>query len=403
MRNLRSARLLALLAIAVVLVAGATGAQAAPAQQVSVTVVVFSYVDVAGNPGSEYPAPACNLEFDPDDEAFATANPLPPMEFVLRDGSGTELARQTTTELALLQRARFEDIAEQESYILQLTAPPSGWVLCPQETADRTLTQDDFSLNRTRVTYHFFQGTAPTAVPGDTATPTVPAPTSVIPTTPTTPGVPTAVVPSPTVVPGRTPRPTLVPRPTSAGGGEEGGDDGGNGHPAPSQSSQMGLQVTGCTGLSSIKGLAFIDQNADGKLGPTEPGLNDVEVRLHGGGLQLSAITPANGQYSFEALGAGTYDVFISPGPEWKVTTPSSYQVTVNCQVVMGYDFGLVRYGDLPADVPVRPLPKPGEGIRLPDTGVMDVPQLPLYGGLAAVLALLGLVGLTLERWRAGR
>jgi len=385
-----SARWLAVLVIAAALVASGAPAHAAPAQQNVVTIVVFAYVDVAGNPGPGYPAPACNLEFDPDDEAFAQANPLPPMEFVLRDGSGVEIERQTTSELATLQRARFEGIADRESFVLQLTAPPSGWQLCPQQQADRTLTQADFSLQRARVTYHFFRPDLVTPGPDETVVPTTPPPAPVTPTVvvPTvTPGGPTVTMPPPPPPPVR---PTLEPRPTAV-------------EDRRGEREERYVQPSGCTGLGAIKGLAFIDLNADGKLGPGEPGLNDVEVRLHGGGLQLSAITPASGQFSFEALGAGMYDVFISPGPEWRITTPSRYAVTVDCNVVMGYDFGLIRHSDVPAGAPLPPLPAPGAGIRLPDTGVSMAGRAPVFGGLGFALALLALTGLTLERWRSSR
>lgn len=390
MRRYLSARWLAFLLIAAALVvSGAPVAQAAPAQQEQSTVdiVVFSYVDVAGNPGPGFPAPACNLAFDPEDETYAQSNPLPSHTFVLKGAAGNEIETQATTELATLQRARFEGIPEEESFVLELQGAPPGWQLCPQESASLTLTSADFSLGRARATFHFFVPAQVTPGPGDTATPTMTAQTPMTPMTPTptwTPGGPT-----PTPMPPPTLRPTFEPRPTEADGDEP-------------EEAEPGLQTTGCTGLSAIKGLAFIDQNADGKLGPVEPGLNDVEVHLHGGGLQISQITPSSGQYSFEGLGAGEYDVFVKPGPEWKVTTPMSYKVAVSCEVVMGYDFGLIRHTDVPAEV-APAAPAPGAGIRLPDAGVMDLPRAPLFGGLALALAVLGLVGLTAEKWRARR
>jgi hypothetical protein len=404
MRRLFSARGLAFLLIAAAVLATGVPAQAAPAQQATVTITVFSYVDVAGNAGPGFPAPACNLEFDPDDEAFAQANPLDPHTFILKSGgSGSEIERQTTTALATLQRARFENIAEEDSYILELESVPAGWTLCPQESMTRNLTSADFALNRARVTYHFFKPGQVTPGPGETATPTPPTPTTPAPTV--TPGGPTLTptpprTPPPTVVP--TGRPTQGPRPTEgparptsppSGGGDEGEATG-----AAAVAVLPGLD---CTGLGSIKGVAFIDQNADGKLGPTEPGLNDVGVRLHGGGLQLTAITPASGQYHFEGLGPGEYDVFVAPGPEWKVTTPTKYVVSVRCNVNVGYDFGLIRHSDLPAGAPLPAAPAPVPGIKLPATGVMSAPQLPMFGGLALVLGLVGLVGLTVERRRS--
>src|SRR3989304_4622982 len=129
-----------------------TASGAAP--QATVTIVIFSYVDVA-SPGN--PTGACNLQFDTEDETYAQSNPLGQHTFILRDGSGTELGRQLTDALAPLQRARFDNVAELENYTLVLEAPPAGWALCPQEQATRSLTQLDFSLGRARVTYHFYK------------------------------------------------------------------------------------------------------------------------------------------------------------------------------------------------------------------------------------------------------
>jgi hypothetical protein len=274
------------------------------------------------------------------------------MTFIVKDGTGTELARQDTTELSVgIQRTLFT-VPEGTDFDVTLDAPPAGWVLCKNETATRHLTADDFQLGNAREEYHF---TTSCSAGVETETP---APTSETPAVPTSPA-------------NATPKPTGVPG-----------------------SSQAKSEAQ----LGSIKGIAFIDQNGDGKLDPTDPGLNDVLVHLDGGGLQLTHLTPGNGTYSFDGLGAGKYDVYITPGPEWRVTTKRIYSgVSVAPgQVVMGIDFGLVRVG--------QPVPAPkakviaGASVRLPATGIAELPAAPILGLATLLLGALGALGMSAER-----
>jgi hypothetical protein len=403
-------RWLASLLVALFLATGGLPVHAAPAQQGTVTIVIFSYVDVA-SPGD--PTAACNLQFDTEDETYATSNPLGAHTFILRDPGGTEIGRQLTDALATLQRARFDNVAELESYTLQLEAPPAGWALCPQEQATRTLTQLDFSLGRARATYHFYQAGQGT-----------PPPTGEVPTATTAPPVGTTAVPTQTPIVPATTRPPATPggvptaRPTAKPGGGTSGGTGGDastggqagaaavgvagtstGASAPRVGSCVISPPPGTGALAMIRGVAFVDNNADGVLGADEPGLNDVEVYLHGGGLELSQITPARGSFSFEALGAGEYSVFINPGPEWRITTPAHCMVRVSGNIVTGVDFGLIRADQVPA----APVAMAIERVRLPATGVIDLPRGAMLGGLALALSALGLAGLTVERWRGRR
>ncbi len=148
--------------------------------------------------------------------------------------------------------------------------------------------------------------------------------------------------------------------------------------------------------IGYIKGVAFIDLDQDGKLDPNDPGLNDVGVHLVGGGLDLLIITGPTGQFSFDGLGAGRYDVFIAPGPEWRVTTPSRYNgVRVQHNVVQGIDFGLTRVGAAPsgkAATDKHGMPK------LPKTGVGELPSSALLALVAVVLGVVAVTGLALER-----
>jgi hypothetical protein len=265
--------------------------------------------------------------------------------------------------LAGLQSASI-DVPETTEYNVAIDTGPSGWQVCPKESPTRKLTENDFTLGKALVEWHFWKGcasqgtptTAPTGQPTDVPT-----------------GQPTA---------GPTGQPTSPPPPPTAKPPSPGGE---KQRPA----------------LGAIHGLAFIDLNGDGKLGSDEPGLNDVGVNLHGGGLELVQVTGGTGQYSFDGLGAGSYDVFIEPGPEWRVTTPAKYVVSVNGDTVMGYDFGLVRVGAAGgAPAGGKTILLAGRGIRLPATGITTLPMNGLLGLAAAVLGMLALVGLSTERYK---
>jgi len=354
MRTLLTHRWLLLLVL-VALVAAGSGprpAHATPHQQ-TLTILALGFVDVFG--GSDPNCPGCNGEYDPEDEQEAMNDPLPSMTFVVLDAGGAELDRQQSTPLAGLQRATFE-VPELPEYTLVLETDPAGWTLCSNESRRRQLTQDDFQLGSTREDFHFTKG----CLQGETPTPE-----------PTVPGGPTAPPP------GDTPDP---------------GDDDEQKEPFER--------------LGAIHGLAFIDLNQDGKLGPDEPGLNDVAVHLAGGGLDLVQLSRVTGQYSFDGLGTGEYDLFISPGPEWRVTTPSKYSaVHVDRNTVMGIDFGLVRVGP-PAAAPAAPrlvAPAPGAGIRLPSAGIANLPVSGTLGLLGLVLGALAVLGIAVERRNGAR
>jgi hypothetical protein len=347
--------------------------ETAAAQQ-NKTIIAAGFVDVFG--GTDPNCPGCNAVYDPEDQARAQSDPLPAMEFVVRNGAGQELGRLTTSDPQSLgiQRAQFSVPPDEEEYVLELVADPTNWQLCPNEARTRRITQADFRLTSRTEVFHFTQGCHLADTP--TPSPTVPG-TTPVPTTP--PGQPTA-------------------RPTD-GNGDDDRDDGDDGDDVAA--------VGVAPGLGRIRGVAFIDLNQDGAIGPGEPGLNDVKVNLGGGGLELSQITPANGTFNFEALGAGQYDVFIAPGPEWNVTTPRKYTVSVNGNDVQGVDFGLSRVGSGPAEMPAESAPRtarrlvipaPGAGISLPATGLLALPASSLAGVLAVVLGLVAAAGVTLER-----
>ncbi len=366
MRTVQVTRMLTLVILCALFLGTAASVAAAPAAQAPSRIIsVDGYVDVSGDAGLA--CPGCNLVFDAADRDASKLGPLPSFTVVVRDIADQELARGTTTltsgASATVQQLQLT-VPEAAEYRVLLDGAPAGWELCPNQQAVLTLTDNDFTLNRAMVSFFFWKGCA--AQPTATLTPTTPAVTT--PTATTGPGTPTA---TPMVVP--TEQPTAGPPPPV-------------GQPRPQT-------------LGNIHGLVYVDLNGDGQLAPDEPGLNDVAVHLRGGGLDLVQITPGTGQYSFDGLGVGEYDVFIDPGPEWQVTTPKLYVIRVSGGTVMGYDFGLRRVGEPLPSAPVAP----GAGVRLPATGVMNVAPSTMLGAAAVLFGALAMLGLAMERRRPRR
>lgn len=339
--------------------AGMRTAHATPLRQ-DYQISVVAFVDVA--PATDPNCPGCNGEFDPEDADYAADNPFGTMEFSILDSTNTEIALEATEELSVGIQRRLFTVPEGPSFTVNLVAPPDGWVLCSNESASRSLTEDDFQLGNVRLEFHFNKGCQ--AVETETPGPTAETPT-------TEPGQPT-----------NTPMPAATKTP---GGGSS------------SQGDKTDPQ------LGYIKGFACIDLNGNGKVDPDDPGLNDVRVYLGGGGLQLSQVTPGNGSFSFDGLGPGSYDVFVNPGSEWTVTTKNKYVVDVKPgAVVQGIDFCMTRGGM--AMAPAAPMKViAGSRVRLPDTGFTDLPAAPLLGMATLLLGALGALGYSAERRRKDR
>jgi hypothetical protein len=145
--------------------------------------------------------------------------------------------------------------------------------------------------------------------------------------------------------------------------------------------------------LGSLRGRAFLDANADGRRDADERGMADVGVRLHGGGLQLLLITDATGEFGFDALGAGDYELFIAPGAEWRVTTPAHRWARVAGDTQLDLDFGLTP-SHAPVAVPGGGGAPVGEVLpRLPATGAAERRIASPLAALSAGMALLALLG----------
>ena len=336
---------------------------AAPSAQGTIGLIIICHVAVDGGPDPDFPTcngSSQNSSEDPGDTDYADTDPLPEIEFVVLDIDGNEVGRGTTTSqgnaLQLLS-LDVDELGPDEEYTIEIVSGPDGWEACRGETSQTIGEAEIGPAGNGRMDFFFYKSEfcqtleTPTADPGMTATPD----------------------PNVTVDPNATPMPTATRKPSSGGGSER--------HKDKEQK------------LGAIAGVAFIDENQNGVIDPGEPGLDHVGVNIHGGGLQKVWVTGGPGNYSFDGLGVGEYEVFIQPGAEWKITTPSRYHVKVNGNHVVGIDFGLVRAG---AKAPA----KASASVRLPATGIADMPLAPVLGGLATLLGGLAALGFVFERRR---
>jgi hypothetical protein len=350
-------------------------AAAAPPAQGTANIVVRLSPDLAG-PGPEDPVcQGCDLVFDTGDQLLGSADPLPQTTVTVRDEMGVETQQMTNANLNGRQIVLFA-VDGPGNYEVEVTVP-AGWELCPETSAVIQLTAADFDASGfARPDYFLWHGCQPpTETP--TTVPTV-APTDTV-------GVPTATPPG---YPGpgdtATPLPTSTRRPEAtrpSTGGDEDDEDDDEAAPAAQPA-----------GSGVIRGLVFVDQDGDGRLGPNEPGVGGATVRLSGP-TSATTTTGAAGTYEFAGLPAGSYEVAITLAAGWRVTTTDRYAaVQVAGGTVAGIDFGLSRSAG------ARPA-APG----LPATGLLPLPTGQLLLGLAALVGLLGAAGLAIESRRGRR
>lgn len=121
--------------------------------------------------------------------------------------------------------------------------------------------------------------------------------------------------------------------------------DGGTFSQLPLANGSQLVRITSVT-VDSINGTVFTDVNGNGTLDAGEPGLAGRTVFLNNDGSGVpnannpSAVTDANGNYSFSGLAAGTYSVReLLPG-NTSLTTPLQTVVVRAGQTASGTNFG---------------------------------------------------------------
>lgn len=182
--------------------------------QTSRQLVVIAFSDTTG--AGPYECPGCDKIFSSADQEANSRNPLPAMQFVVRNArTGEELGRQ---QAELQPQGRYRAIFQipdglQDDIVLSLTSDPAGFQLCPNASRSRTISAADFVLGTHEEVYPFWTGCL---LEQPTATPVPPSPTPVPPTPTPVPPTATRQPATATPVPTNTPQPpTATPIPTS--------------------------------------------------------------------------------------------------------------------------------------------------------------------------------------------
>ncbi len=166
--------------------------------QTSNQLVVIAFSDTTG--AGPFECPGCDKIFSSADQEANARNPLPAMEFIIRNArTGEELGRQ---QAELQPQGRYRAIFQipeglQDDIVLSLGSTPLGFQLCPNASPSRTVSPEDFALGAHEEVYPFWTS-CPLEAP--TATSIPPSPTPIPPT-------PTPVPPTATPVPTATPLP----------------------------------------------------------------------------------------------------------------------------------------------------------------------------------------------------
>jgi C1A family cysteine protease len=101
----------------------------------------------------------------------------------------------------------------------------------------------------------------------------------------------------------------------------------------------------------SLSGTTFHDQNNDGYMNAGELGLKGWKIRLIQDGKEiLNTTTKEKGQYIFNNLKPGTYDVVEDRLFGWNLTAPGlgKYEITLTDKNATNYNFGNNKIGEKP-------------------------------------------------------
>jgi len=117
---------------------------------------------------------------------------------------------------------------------------------------------------------------------------------------------------------------------------------------------------------ASVRGTVYNDLNGNGLIDPGEPGIPGVTVALldNGGAVLATALTAADGSYSFTGLAPGVYAVRETDLPAYASTTPNQVGVVLGDGTNAVVDFGdQIPAGALFADPAVTKFGDPASAV----------------------------------------
>jgi hypothetical protein len=116
------------------------------------------------------------------------------------------------------------------------------------------------------------------------------------------------------------------------------------------------IRYFGILRLGRISGTVFNDLDTDGVRDSNETGTANVAIHLNGGGIAESTFTNAQGHFTFDSLGTGTYSLSEVAPPGTLRTAPVESTYTINLLFAVdttGLDFG--NHGSTTLSVHVDP------------------------------------------------
>lgn len=426
--------LVAVLALSL-LMGYALPASAGPLDQSSGRIAVVVFPDLAGDGPGAPDCLGCDGDFLEEDSEANTDDPLPELEVVLRDASGIELDRNTTNGLANGRQVTFFTVQEIADYDVELLVPDEAWEACPDSGLELEVGTSDFDANTGIAAVNFFLWNGCDAELAEEEADAADEEAD------------EAVVVAPEEADeADTEEADEADEADEAGGADdamaedadaddadvddadvedaaadeadepedaaldddadddaddeavEAEDDGvevdEDEAAADDEVDEMAMQP-----LGGIQGLVYMDLNGDGAAAPDEPGVSMVPVHLEADGQTQTQSTTATGNYTFADLDPGTYAVYIDVPAGYELTTNDRHSdIEVDGDIMAGLDFGLVAT----AGTTEVPATTTDDAESMPETGVQLHSTSGMLVALAAVVGLIGALGLAVES-RIGR
>lgn len=380
MRTMRLGAILGLAILAVTLAPLLAGpAEAAPCAQVRARIAVAVFPDLYGVTAEGEACGGCDGEYTAEDTEANADDPLGVLEVALLDADGKEIDRNRTSGLANGRQVTFFSVEGADRYTVRVERLGEAWQACPESDLEVVLEPADFDATTgfASVSLYVWRGCGEDAVAEAVST--------------------EAVTETVAADMGQMEAPTTEAEDAPAEG-------------------TAAVTETAATGV--IRGVAFVDADADGTLDGGEGGLPGAVVRLVGLGESRQTETAGAGTYAFGNLVAGSYDVYLDVPEGYEATTPDRYVgLRVDSGALMGIDFGLSGVApEGPATDTVGETTAVTETVvvtltseveaetpALPSTGVEFQPRGRALAGLAMAVGVLGALGLALEAGRGRR
>jgi hypothetical protein len=344
----------ALVAVGIIVVARGHGlsTRAVGQDAPGASVIVDAFPDLAGE-GAYWPdCPGCDGAFRAGDALLAEEDPLPALQILLTDESGSERLLTTRAMSEGRQQAIFELDAAM-AVTVSLGAVPEGWATCPERRDELMLDIDDFEDGQARLEFAL----SPTCRPPGTAVTTSAAKQEAEQTLDELDEEQAEADPV-----GDDPADDGAPDLAEVDDTDADDTDADDTDASDIQSEDVSSEVDDSAAvdasvsvIGSVSGIAFLDANQDGRRDAAEVGLPDVQVYVDGESETSSTTTDADGAFSIGNLDELAYDVSIAVPEGLSPVAGDRYaRLAVAGRDLKGVDFALTldegAHDDGPSD-----------------------------------------------------